>query len=124
MFKKALCITLSILMFAVPLLAQDAENACTQAKLDAQNNVNETLWFMAGCLGGVLGLGAAYLIEPNPKAMSLVGKSSEYVAQYSDCYTEEAKSIQTTKAKNGCLTYLGFYLVYVLLVVSAASSSA
>ena len=120
---------LSILLIAVMVLnpvlifAQDeSTNACMQAEQDATMDTNGTLWFAAGCLGGVIGLLAAYAIQPNPPASKLVGKSPTYVATYTDCYRAKAKNIQTHKALLGCGTAAAFYVVYWVLVVAAATS--
>ena len=67
-----------------------------------------------GCLFGLLGIGAAYAIEPSPPASRLIGKSSDYVAIYTDCYKDEGRSIQTKAAVKGCvvgaLVQLALYL--------------
>lgn len=78
---------------------------CRDAATDVRRDVSETLWFALGCLFGVFGVGAAYLFAPSPHAMDLVGKSSDYVAAYTDCYKEEGRSIQTRKAFSGCLIW-------------------
>jgi len=118
MLKKFFIVVLSWSLLFAPIFAQSADNACAQAQMDAKTDVNSNLWFGAGCLFGLLGIGAAYVIEPNPPATRMLGKTPEYVAQYSDCYKTEAKSIQTKKATNGCLLYAAFMVVYMVLVVS------
>ncbi|MCD6531997.1 hypothetical protein J7K99_06115 [bacterium] len=97
---------MALLALVVPLFAESRDvttKACTDAKLDAQIDINTTLWMGAGCLFGLLGVGAAYVIEPSPPASRLLGKSAEYVAIYTDCYKEEGKSIQTKAALKGCV---------------------
>ena len=123
-----------LIMFAVivalsPLgvLAQlpVATDACAQAQMDAQADVNETLWFFAGCLFGVLGVGAAYVIEPSPPASRLLGQPPDYVAIYTDCYKDKAKSIQTSAAIKGCITYAalwGAYYLFSYIFYSAAAA--
>ena len=93
---------------------------CIQAAIDAQNDVNGGLWYGAGCLFGILGLGASYLIEPNPNVFKLAGKSSDYAAIYTGCYRIEAKKIQQQKARNGCLTYAA---VYLLIIMTSSSGN-
>ncbi len=122
MLKKFLIVLLSWSMLFVPLFAQNAENTCAQAQLDAQTDVNSNLWFGAGCLFGLIGWGAAYVIEANPPATRMLGKSPEYVALYSDCYRAEAKTIQTKKALNGCLIGACVSVVFQVMVLSAAAS--
>ena len=142
-----------LIMFAVivalsPLgvLAQlpVATDACAQAQMDAQADVNETLWFFAGCLppasGGCLlglwgvGIGAvtslgvigfSSFIEPSPPATRLLGQPPDYVAIYTDCYKDKAKSIQTSAAIKGCITYAalwGAYYLFSYIFYSAAAA--
>ena len=104
---KRVFIVLAVIVALSPLglLAQlpVATDACAQAQMDAQADVNETMWFFAGCLFGVLGVGAAYVIEPSPPASRLLGQPPDYVAIYTDCYKDKAKSIQTSAAIKGCV---------------------
>ncbi len=126
-FSKVFAVFLVALMVLNPLMliAQDeSTNACMQAEQDATMDTNGTLWFAAGCLGGVIGLLAAYAIQPNPPASKLVGKSPSYVATYTDCYRAKAKNIQTHKALTGCGVAAAFYVLYWVLVIGAVSSSA
>jgi hypothetical protein len=104
------------------LWLQASQDACAAAKAQAQADVNGATWFAIGCLGGVLGWIIAYVIESNPPATALVGKSPDYVAQYTDCYRIEAKRIRSKHALNGCLAATGLELVLYLLLVVAASS--
>lgn len=121
--KKIICITLAYLMLLVPIMAQQQQtDACMQASIDAENKIDGNLWFGAGCLFGLLGLGAAYVIEPSPSATKLLGKDANYVAIYTDCYKAAGKNVQTSKAMKGCLIGTGVSLVlYVVLFAAAAS---
>ena len=92
---------------------------CIQAKIDAQNEVND-LWYCAYCLPLPIGMIAATFAEPNPNAFKLAGKSSDYAAIYTGCYRIEAKKIQQQKARYGCLTYAA---VYFLLIVTTSSGT-
>ena len=100
--------------------AEASNDPCIQATIDAQNDVNGALWYGAGCLFPILGLGASYVIEPNPNAFKLVGKTSDYVSVYTGCYRIEGKKIQQKKARNGCLTYVAAYLSFVRLITASA----
>lgn len=125
--KKVVSTLIIFLMIAVPIivLAEDAGDACLQAQMDAERNVSGPLWFGAGCLFGILGVGAAYLIEPSPSAMGLLGKSPEYVAAYTDCYKDKGRSVQTKNAWIGCLVgsaaEAAIYTIYVLLIAATYS---
>jgi hypothetical protein len=112
--KKSLSLLIAFTLVMLPAVisAQDngdgdieekQENPCIQAYLDAERETRDILWLGAGCLLGCLGIGAAYLIEPSPSTMNLLGKSPEYVAAYTDCYTNKGRSIQTNKALIGCI---------------------
>ena len=80
-----------------------AAKACTDAKLDAQEDIDAKLWIGAGCLFGLLGVGAAYIIKPSPPMSRLLGKSPDYVAVYTACYKDEGKKIQVKSAVKGCM---------------------
>jgi len=125
--KAFLSVLLSISLVLVSfsaIVAQGAQDACTQAKMDAQADTNKTMWMLGGCLFGLLGVGAAYVLEPSPPASRLVGKPSEYVAYYTDCYRDEAKRIRTKGAWLGCVVGSVLSVAwYVVLVAAAASES-
>ncbi len=81
----------------------DYWNVCLRAKLDAKSDINKTLWMGAGCLFPLLTVGAAYIIEPSPPAVRLLGKSPEYVSAYRSCYKKAGKKAQVRNATTGCL---------------------
>ena len=93
------------------IAVDESNDPCSQAILDSQNDINRNLWFGAGCLFGLFGVGASYVIEPNPDTYRFIGKSNDYIAAYTSCYRSEAKKIQQQKARHGCLTYAAVYFV-------------
>jgi hypothetical protein len=93
-------------------------SAIIDANRDARSDVNGALWFGAGCLFGILGVGAAYIIEPTPGASRLMGKSSQYVAVYTDEYKRVGKSIQTKQALIGCVVSGLFYVVFNIVYIA------
>ena len=103
------------------ITAQMTQDACSRAKMDAKSDVNGTMWALGGCLFGLLGVGAAYVIESNPPTSRLVGKPSEYVAYYTDCYRDEAKRVKTKNAWYGCI--IGTALAVAVQVAVVASES-
>lgn len=107
--------------------SEEIANACKQGEFDAQKDVNGTLWLAIGFFGGILGIAAAYIIEPTPPASRLIGKSPEYVAAYTDCYKSAGKDVQTKKAITGCviggLLYVVVYGCYWLIWGAALSSA-
>lgn len=120
---KVISTTLAYLMLMAPIAAQQNQlDACTQATMDAKNDTNAALWFGAGCLLNFWGLGAAYIIEPSPSAMKLMGKDAEYVAIYTDCYKNAGQRIQTSKALTGCLVSTGCMVIYYVVLIAAVAS--
>lgn len=96
-------IVLSMLAVPTILLAQEAGDACVRAQLDAERDLNGALWFALGCLFPIVGLVVAYVAKPSPSATALLGKSSDYVAVYTDCYKDKGRNIQVRKALIGLL---------------------
>jgi len=96
-------LVLILLAGSTTLFAQDARiQACQQAEADAQALTSPALWLAAGFFGGIVGVFIAYILQPNPPASKFIGKSPEYVAVYSECYRQKARSIRTQKAWIGC----------------------
>lgn len=122
-WQKSVALFLALVMLASPVLAQDVEKARAAAEMDAERNVSGGTWFLIGCVGGVTGLIVAYVIDSPPSSSALIGKSPEYVAAYTDVYRERAKSIRTKNTWTGCLTTGVVYIVYIMLLVSASSTS-
>ncbi len=121
---RKIAIAALIVAIVVPFFAAestDATKACTDAKLDAQRDINTTLWMGAGCLFGLLGIGAAYVIEPSPPASRLLGKPSDYVAIYTDCYKDEGRSIQTKAAVKGCVVGALLWLALNLALIATGA---
>jgi hypothetical protein len=107
--------------------SEELANACKQGEFDAQRDVNGNLWLGVGFLFGILGVAAAYLIEPTPPASRLLGKSPEYIQAYTDCYKSAAKSVQTNKAITGCIVgelIIVAWVMYWWLVWAGAASTA
>jgi hypothetical protein len=115
----ALCLATALLAAPAAAIAQDAGTARTDGQCDAKADTKSSLWFGAGCLGGLIAVGAAYMIKPNPPATRLLGKSAEYTAVYVDEYQRTAVGIQTRNAWTGYCTYCVFAgvgsAIYVLL---------
>jgi hypothetical protein len=125
LYIKPIALLLILLIFYIPLFvfAQDIQQAKLDAERDAAANTSGGLWFVAGCLGGVIGLILSYYLLPNPPQASLLGKSPEYVAAYTDAYKLKAKSIQTKKAWTGCgAAAVAYALCWVILIAAASSS--
>jgi len=104
--KRFIIIMLVILLITPLMLSAIEKNkmnsAIMDANKDAKDDIDKSLWLGAGCFFHILGVGAACLIEPIPRASRLVGKSSEYVAVYTDEYKRVGKGIQVQRAEIGC----------------------
>ena len=110
---------MSIILLITPLMVNAVEtngidSAIADAREDARANINTMLWVGAGCLFHLLGVGAAYIIDPIPGASRLIGKSSQYIAVYTDEYKRVGKGIQTKQAIRGCIVSS---LVYILISI-------
>ena len=127
-FSKGALVLVALIMVFTPVMlsAQMApsQDACMQAKMDAQNDVNSGLWFGSGCLLG-FPLGwpiLPMLIEPTPPATRLIGMPPDYIAYYTQCYKEAGKKVQSSKAMTGCIintvAQAGYWTIYVLLLAS------
>ncbi len=123
----SLGIILSLNVYPERIYAQELADACVQAKMDAQADVNETMWFVIGCLLG-FPIGWPILpmvIEPSPPATRLIGKSPEYVATYTQCFKEEGKRIQQNQALMGCIIgsviVVGGYLILWMAALETAT---
>ncbi len=118
-------LSVSLITTPIALYAQSATEVCTQAEMDAKRDVNKVLWMGAGFFLGVIGVGAAYVLEPDPPAMRLVGKSPEYVATYTDCYKSAGRNLQVKSAVTGCaingLLVVGYYACVLGTLAAAAS---
>ena len=120
MIKRAIAMSgvaiLSMTLLNVAAAKTEAENVCAQAKIDAQKDENSEMWCIGGCCLGFTAVGAAYIVEPSPPETRLLGKSSEYVAYYKDCYRKETKRIRTRNAWKGFIVQAGVSALYILLV--------
>ena len=77
-----------------------------QAIIDATRDVKQAdlqVWTLIGCIGGVLGVTAAYAIPPSVPPIKLLGKSPEYITYYTQTYQQEIKSERTKQATIGCV---------------------
>ena len=113
-------IVLFLIAFTIPILAQrdDINAGFIAGEQAAKANANTTLWFFAGCCLNMYGVVTSYIYEPTPSAVELLGKSPEYVAAYTDAYTNISKSIQMRSSLTGLMVLIVSYVaVYVSLYV-------
>lgn len=121
---QILALLMALLTFSTPFVTFAQQNlqmeAIVAAERDARADVNTGLWFLGGCLGGILGVIVAYAVEPAPSATRLLGKSPEYVAFYTEAYTEKAKKLQANSALGGCV--VGTLVVVAIYVAAFAAA--
>ena len=102
-------------------------DAYTQGKMDAEAEVNSTLWLALGCLLGIWGVLIAYVYEPSPPAMRIVGKDPEWVALYTEGYKKGAKNKQVKNAVIGCVigtaASMVVYCLYYYMIIAAATTT-
>lgn len=118
---------MAVLTFGMPFVTFAQQNslqaeAIVAAERDARADTNTGLWFLGGCLGGVVGVIVAYAVEPAPPATRLLGKSPEYVAFYTDAYREKAKTLQANSALGGCIVN-GLATAVIFMAAAAAEAS-
>ncbi len=122
---RILMLVVALGMAVLPAVLYAQEEACVEARMDAQREVNTGMWFAIGFFLGVVGWLIAYVMEPSPPAAKLIGADPEYVAVYTQCYKEEAKKLQANAALKGCITYnlllCACYACYFGLAASASS---
>jgi hypothetical protein len=124
--KIPISLFLALAIIALPLLAQQSEtqNAIREAELQAKTDANSTLWLFFGCIGSILAIALGQLIEPKPPQSSLLGKSPEYVAAYTDAYVKKVKSVRMSNSLIGCGIGTALWVgAYVLLFAAAAATT-
>ncbi len=120
-------IILSIITVPVVVLAEEREDACAQAYIHVDENLNTKTWWHAGfwgtsCLGpsaGVVAVALANTMKPYPSGSELLGKPPEYIEEYTYCYQNKGSDLQTKNAIKGALwgipvfiaVYGGIFLV-------------
>ena len=86
-------------------------DAKTAAEYDAEDDINTSVWLVAGGILGVVGnlplgaiaIGGAYIYQPVPSAERLLGKSAEYVTVYTDAYKAKSRNLRLIAAGKGAL---------------------
>jgi hypothetical protein len=124
--RSFIALFMALMVLSIPFVAMAQDDVMAVARADAERDaemdVNGTIWFLAGCLGGLTGLLISYIYTPSPPASRLMGKPPEYVAYYTDFYKEKARGVQTNRALSGCLTFVVVYVaLYAALITSAST---
>ena len=118
---------MAVLTFGMPFVALAQQHsvqaeATAAGERDAEARTNKTVWRLLGCVGGLIVVGATYFYEPAPPAGSLLGKSPEYIAYYTDAYKQKSKNLQFRGAVEGCVA--GSCIAGVLYAVAIAAVAA
>jgi len=125
--EKAFSLFLALTILVIPLLAQveqaGASQARMQAEIDAKRDTQAAVWFILGCAGSLLGLLVAQVITATPPQAALVGKSTEYVAVYTDVYVRKVKSIRTTYSLYGCGASVAGCCLWVVIAAAAGDDT-
>ena len=103
--------------------SKDTSNACTQAEIDAKNDVNQSLWVKAGFSSANLANKLANSLVPNPRIENILGRSDDYIIEYNDCYKKEAQKLQNSYARIGCYGHVLIGTALIILSVSSDSKS-
>ena len=122
-WKKTVSLYLALIILTIPLLSQvdqkEMLEAKMQAEMDAKRDVNKAIWFIVGCAGSIIGLLVAQVITASPPQATLLGKSPEYVAAYSDTYVIKMKKLRTTWSLYGCGVSVALWGVAILVLFAA-----
>lgn len=92
--------------------------AVHRAKRDARKDTNGCLWFSAGFLMNLVGVGIAIMDDPKPRESALIGKSPEYIVKYTKEYKSEKRNIETRYSMTGCIV---FAITYCILIFNLTS---
>ena len=112
-----------ILVFSMPFISMaqeqkrsDAAQGRIDGNLDAELEVDAGAWFFAGFLCGIFAIGGAMVYEPPINPVRLMGKSPDYIMNYTHAYKGTAAEKQTGASFAGCLIGSGISLAYILYV--------
>ena len=111
-------------MVTIPLLAQDEMNDYLKGRIDGENQAKgEEIWFLSGCLLGLVGVLIPLVYEPTVPSAQLMGKSSAYVRGFSEGYKEKAKKENAKYAAYGCITSgVVTGCLYAIMIIAVATS--
>ncbi|MEW6455799.1 MAG: hypothetical protein AB1410_03675 [Acidobacteriota bacterium] len=128
-WEKWLSLGLAVLIISLPVMAdqivartEEQRQAITEAEKQAEMDANKWTFFVLGLIGTAVTLLIVNFIEPKPPQSSLLGKSQEYVAAYTDAYVRKVKNIRLNYTLYGCLTGTATWVIFYALVIAAAVS--
>ncbi|MBI5192403.1 MAG: hypothetical protein HZA08_03045 [Nitrospirae bacterium] len=113
-------LTVSIIVPTVVNAEEQSSTPCVDARLEADIRVNRFAWAIPGFLCGIFGFAIAYATEPVVPVDKIIGKSDDYVREYSLCYREAARKHQWESA---CVGWAIGTSVALIMISSANSTS-
>lgn len=129
---KIFILALLILLELIYVNGNCEIKASTQAKIDAQNDINGNYekWFFIGLLGNIFGVGYSYFAKINIPEERLIGKPPEYLEEYFKEYKKSLKIERLKKSLTGAtissiviLYYLGLPEIYKACILKESSCS-
>jgi hypothetical protein len=108
--RKLVSIATLLSLLCTPLLLHAQRSACEQARYDAKNEVQGTVWLILGCVLGPFGPPLAIFIKKSPPPERFIGKSAEYVAEYTQCYDNQSFKSQLGNSMIGCAVWSALLL--------------
>jgi hypothetical protein len=123
--RKAVCISILIIvmLWPVSVMSQTGVDPCGDATDDAMTDFKYWEWIAIGCAFNVFGVAAAYFFKPQIPPSRFLGKTPEYVGEYTDCYLRLTRRFRSNKAWIGCGVAGGTALAILIIVAAAASSA-
>jgi hypothetical protein len=81
----------------------------------ARDGEGRYVWFLGGAACSIVGVGASYVMKPDPPTAALMGKSAEYAMGYTEGYRKVSQEKNTTYAWYGCAADVVAYLVFFIV---------
>lgn len=98
-----------------------ATDLVAQATEDAKMQGSQAVWFLAGCLLGVIGILIAAIYEPTPPASAMIGKSVDEAMVYQKAFVSAARTSQLTSAAIGCgVISVGSVILYAVTLAATS----
>ncbi len=122
--KKIISVMLIVyLLLPMNVFSQDQEAGYADGMQDAAASVDGVTWILTGCVTGGFSYLYPSLFNPAVPQSRLVGKSPEYVANYTDGYNFKRKKIIQKNSLIGGGIYWGSCVIYVVVASLATASS-
>lgn len=125
---KALSLFLSLLILAVPIVAQEnwQQETIAKAKKQAGQDAPGFIFGIYGCMAPLivpLVVGSGWMYKPSPPPTAVVGKSPEYVALFTETYQRHMQKAAAKWAWYGSAVGCLFWVALSVLTVFAAEEA-